>query len=217
MNDRARALAILKQAREILMQRLTDRVLDNEEEILNDARGESYMGEIDALYDQVGTPLVHLNQILSSLPVEEDVQVHETHTPQHSAAHSYAEIVPPAWPEVPALPAPRSSSGVETAEDTIAPISFQTFAAQIQAGDISGAGGSLAYLFDIPLLRAARCAEHFHIQLREDPDFLVKAMQLRRELASGGYNGAIMLLYQCFGLTGVEAIGVYQVLKVRLG
>jgi hypothetical protein len=59
MNDRARALAILKQAREILMQRLTEQVLENEEEILNDARGESYMGEIDALYDQVGTPLVH--------------------------------------------------------------------------------------------------------------------------------------------------------------
>lgn len=216
MNDRARALAILKQAREILLTRLTERVLENEESILDDARGESYMGEIDALYEQVGTPLVHLNQILSSLPVEDDVQVHDTHT-VHATAHSYAEIVPPAWPEIPALPAPRGSSVAEAmGEEVAAPISFQTFAAQIQAEDIVGAGESLAYLFDLPPQRAVRCAQHFHQQVREDADFFMKAMQLRRELTSGSHNGAIMLLLQCFGLSGVESIGVYQVLKARL-
>lgn len=216
MNDRARALAILKQAREILLARLTERVLDNEESILDDARGESYMGEIDALYDQIGTPLVHLNQILSNLPTEDDVQVHDTHA-VHATAHSYAEIVPPAWPEVPALPAPRTSAVSEAiAEEVVAPISFQTFAAQIQAHDVTGAGESLAYLFDLPTPRALRCAEYFFQQLRDDAEFLVKAMQLRREIASGSHNGAILLLYQCFGLSGVESIGVYQVLKTRL-
>ena len=97
MNDRSRALQILKQAREILLQRLTEHVLENEEEILSDARGESYMGEIDSLYEQIGTPLVHLNQILSNLPVEDDVHAHDAHA-VHPAPHSYAEIVPPAWP-----------------------------------------------------------------------------------------------------------------------
>lgn len=216
MNDRARAFAILKQAREILLTRLTERVLDSEESILEDARGESYMGEIDSLYDQIGTPLVHLTQILSNLPVEEDVQVHDTHT-VHATAHSYAEIVPPAWPDVPALPAPRSSAVAEAiGEELMSPISFQTFAAQIQAEDLVGAGESLAFLFDLSPQRAMRCAEHFLQQMREDPDFFVKAMQLRRELASGSHNGAIMLLFQCFGLSGVESVGVYQVLKTRL-
>jgi hypothetical protein len=218
MNDRARALAILKQAREILLARLTERVLDNEETILDDARGESYMGEIDALYEQIGSPLAHVNQILSNLPADEAHEMPETHA-THAAAHSYAEIVPPAWPEVPALPAPRSSGGgVETAEDpaATAPISFQTFAVQIQAEDVHGAGASLAYLFDISLPRATRCAEHFLMQLRADPNFLTSAMQLRKELATGGYNGALMLLYECFGLTGMESIGVYQALKTRV-
>jgi hypothetical protein len=215
MNDRARALAILKEAREILIRRLTERVLENPEEILDDARGDSYMGEIDALYDQIGTPLVHLNQILSNLPAEEDAQVHEAHA-NHSAAHSYAEIVPPAWPEVPGLPAPRSSGGVETAsEEAVAEVNFQTFAAQIQNGDVEGAGRSLAVLFDISPERAIKCASYFRTQMHSDPDFLVKAMQLRRELTSGGYNGAIHLLYQCFGLTGMESIGVLQTLKAR--
>lgn len=195
------------------MARLTERVLDSEESILDDARGESYMGEIDALYEQIGTPLVHLNQILSNLPQDDDVQVHDTHT-VHATAHSYAEIVPPAWPDVPALPAPRGSAA--TVSEDVVPVSFQTFAAQVQAEDIVGAGETLSYLFDIPPQRAARCAEHFRQQMREDADFFVKAMQLRRELTGGSHNGAIMMLYQCFGLNGVESIGVYQVLKTRL-
>jgi hypothetical protein len=216
MNDRARALAVLKEAREILLKRLTERVLENQEAILDDARGDSYMGEIDALYDQVGTPLVHLNQILSNLPAEDHDAPFETHSAPHPAAHSYAEIVPPAWPEVPGLPAPRNSNTLERTEDVSAPITFQTFAAQIQAEDVVGAGASLAYLFDIPAQRAVRCAEHFLLQMQQDPNFFASAMQLRRELATGGYNGAIMLLYQCFGLTGMESIGVYQALKTRI-
>ena len=217
MNDRVRALAILKQAREILLQRLTERVLENEDEILDDARGESYMGEIDSLYEQIGTPLVHLNQLLSAVPADDDDAqgVHDTHA-AHAAAHSYAEIVPPAWPEVPALPAPRGSATSEAATDEPA-ISFQTFAAQMQVDDLAGAGESLAFLFDLPPERAQRCADHFYRQMHEDAEFLRKAMQLRRELASGGYNGALMLLFQCFGLSGIESIGVYQVLKARLG
>lgn len=216
MNDRSRALQILKQAREILLQRLTEHVLENEEEILSDARGESYMGEIDSLYEQIGTPLVHLNQILSNLPVEDDVHAHDAHA-VHPAPHSYAEIVPPAWPDIPALPAPRGSGAVEAIlEEVASPISFQTFAAQVQADDLEGAGRSLAALFELPLERAVRCASFFRQQLHDDPEFLVKAMQLRRELASGGYNTAALLLYQCFGLTGLESVSVVQVLKARL-
>ncbi len=220
MNDRARAIAILKQAREILAQRLTERVLDCAEEILDDARGDSYMGEIESLYEQVGTPLAHVNQIISALPAEEiDAKTPETHA-QHSAAHSYAEIIPPAWPDVPALPAPRGATAVESldtvAEEPATEISFQTFAVRMQSGDVEGAGHALAYLFDINTDRAMQCAQHFYQQMQADPEFLVRAMQLRRELASGGYNGALMLLYQCFGLSGIESIGVFQVLKTRL-
>jgi hypothetical protein len=174
------------------------------------------MGEIDSLYEQIGTPLAHLNQILSALPVEEEVHTHDAHA-QHAAAHSYAEIVPPAWPEVPALPAPRSVPALEAASDEPRKeITFQTFVVQIQSGDIEGAGHSLAFLFDIPIERAYRCAQHFRQGLLAEPEFLVKAVQLRRELISGSYNAALMLLYQCFGLSGIESVGVFHVLKARV-
>lgn len=220
MNDRARALAILKEAREILARRLTERVLENAEELLDDARGDSYMGEIESLYEQIGTPLAHVNQILGAMPPEDVEPVAPQTHAQHSSAHSYAEIVPPAWPDVPALPAPRGGTASETleviAEEPPAEISFQTFATRIQAGDVEGAGHALAFLFDIPTERAMQCAQHFNQQMQTDPEFLLKAMQLRRELASGAYNGALMLLYQCFGLSGIESIGVFQVLKTRI-
>ncbi|HTN73612.1 MAG TPA: hypothetical protein VL096_00125 [Pirellulaceae bacterium] len=221
MNDRARALAILKQAREILARRLTERVLDSAEELLDDARGESYMSEIESLFEQVGTPLAHLNQIIGALPPEEDETPPATHA-QHPTPHSYAEVVPPAWPDVPGLPAPRSGTLMEVpavesvAHEAPAEVSFQTFAVQIQAGDVEGAGQALAVLFDISRERAMQCAQHFHQQMLADNDFLLKAMQLRRELQSGGYNGALMLLFQCFGLSGMESIGVFQVLKARV-
>jgi hypothetical protein len=216
MNDRARAVSLLRQAREILVRRLTERVLENAEELLDDARGESYMGEIDALYDQIGTPLAHLNQILSALPVDDEVHTHDVHA-QHAAAHSYAEIVPPAWPELPALPAPRTALPIEVVID--APTAdglLQTFAARIQAGDVEGAGDALAALFDLSVERAHRCAQHFRQQLLEEPGYVVHAMHLKREVQTGGYNSALMLLYQCFGLSGIESIGVLHVLRSRL-
>jgi hypothetical protein len=70
MPDRQRALKVLHEAREILAQRLTDLVVDQADEILADARGDSYMNEIDSLYEQVGMKLAHVGQMLSHLPSE---------------------------------------------------------------------------------------------------------------------------------------------------
>ena len=50
MNDRNRALKILKEAKETLTGRLTEKVLELEEEILADARGDSYMNEIETVW-----------------------------------------------------------------------------------------------------------------------------------------------------------------------
>jgi hypothetical protein len=41
-------------------------------------------------------------------------------------------------------------------------------------------------------------------------------MQLRKELERDGINAAIMLLYECFGLSGLECIGVLQTLRENL-
>ena len=45
---------------------------------------------------------------------------------------------------------------------------------------------------------------------------LTRAMQLRVEVQGEGFNGALVLLYECFGLTGIESVAVLQTLRNRL-
>ena len=94
-------------------------------------------------------------------------------------------------------------------------VSFQTFLAEIQAGSLEAAGQSLAELLDVDEERGQACARVFSERLTSDPEFPFKAMQLRKELQARSYNGALMLLYECFGLQGIESIGVVQTLLAR--
>src|SRR4029077_3252564 len=68
MNDRAHASDILRKARAILAERLTERINEQSDELLDDARGDSYMNEIESLYDELGMKLSHVSQMLSNLP-----------------------------------------------------------------------------------------------------------------------------------------------------
>lgn len=72
MNDRTRSIEILKQAREILLSRLAERVLDGREDILDDAAGFSYCGAIESLHDQLGQRLGNLTALLAHLQSADD-------------------------------------------------------------------------------------------------------------------------------------------------
>jgi hypothetical protein len=218
MNNRARAISVLQQARDVLANRLSERILEARQEIIDDAEGTSYLSEIEAIYDQLGGRLAHVTTMLSNLPPSEDaggVEVASgepiysdvaTAQPGHSDA---AGALGPL-----ALPSPAIAA--EVSPPAAAPITFQMFAAQIHTGDLEGAGRSLAALFDVDVARGRRCAEVFYQHLASNPDLPSKAMRLRVELIAGSVNGALMLLWECFGLTGVESLGVVQTLKARL-
>ncbi|WP_425615177.1 hypothetical protein NA78x_005077 [Anatilimnocola sp. NA78] len=226
---RNRAIAILTEAREILAARLTERVLDSAEEILNDARGESYMNDIDAVYEQVGVKLSHITQMLGNLPAEEvqpqtnqfrtddfgsqdyPVVAEETISHDMVAANPRPALVGPMYVSAPALPAPKVDSAYPEEE-----ASFQRFVLQVQSSDVRAAGRTLASLFAISESRALLCAATFAERWRRDPEFITRAMQLRTEVTSGSYNGALVLLFECFGLTGIESIGVLQALQNRV-
>src|SRR5439155_14221782 len=64
MNDRVRAMTILQEAREIVAKRLTARIIELGDDLLDDARGESFGGEIDALYDELGLKMSQLNALI---------------------------------------------------------------------------------------------------------------------------------------------------------
>lgn len=233
--ERTRALEILQEAREILAQRLTERVLESAEEILSDARGDSYMSDIDGLYDQIGMRLAHVNQMISNLPpaTESSAGTHTAtvQTPHYSEemldlapdlelemsssdsfSHEAAPaLVGPLYVAAPALPAPKQEEPIDPA-----PVSFVTFVSQIRAGNVTSAGNVLAQLFGIEPRRGMQCAELFAERMERDSQFLSRAMQLRVEIQGEGYNGALALLYECFGLTGMESIAVLQQLRKRI-
>ena len=87
MNERRkRAHAILVRTRDILAERLTDRVLEDEQDILDDASGADYMDDISRLYESVGNKLGQVNLMIANLPVEkEPVQKSQTFKPPMAA------------------------------------------------------------------------------------------------------------------------------------
>jgi hypothetical protein len=110
----------------------------------------------------------------------------------------------------PALPAPRTEETLEV----VVP-SFQLFARQVCDDHLREAARTLAILLDISEGRGMQCVRMFHRRWQDDEAFIVKPMQLRNEVMSSSYNNALMLLAECFGLVGIEAIGVLQSLRAR--
>jgi hypothetical protein len=230
MNDRARASEILRNARNILAERLTELVLDQRDELLDDARGDSYMNEIESLYEQIGVKLSHVGQMLSNLPVEEPAAQTHTAAAQHTAENTFTvatepapnfdsvthdttpALIGPLFVATPALPAPKTSEPVKNRATNSA---LQAFAAQIQAGDLLAAGRTLAILFGVEEPRAIACAATFAQRVRNEAAFFRKVMELRTELHSSTPQRALLLLLDCFGLTRGESAEILRNLQRR--
>lgn len=214
----------------MLAVRLTHLVLEQTEEILADARGESYMNEIESLYEAVGMKLAHIGQMLAHLPAEEGPAPAQTVSGQHReedaftvateptrAAEAFVQettLALPAAAQVaaPALPAPRTG---DQAKMRATGVALQAFAAQIQAGDLLAAGRTLASLFDVEEPRAVACAATFAQRVRSEAAFFRKVMELRSALYSPDSQQALWLLLDCFGLTRGESAEIVRNLQRR--
>jgi hypothetical protein len=231
MNERARAAEILREARAILAERLTERIVEQREELLEDARGDSYMNEIESLYEQVGMKLSQVSQMLSNLPAEEQPQPQTfTAAAQHGPGSTFTVATEPApnvdamsqdtmpalmgpvYVATPALPAPKPSEPMKNRATNSA---LQAFAAQIQAGDLLAAGRTLANLFDVEEPRAIACASTFAQRVRSEAAFFRKVMELRSELHSSNTQRALLLLLDCFGLSRGESAEILRNLQRR--
>ena len=219
MNDRAHAHAILREIRDILAQRLTERILDAREELLDDAHGYTYAGEIDTIYEQLAVRLNHVNVMLSNLPAEEP-QSHLGGNSESSAGHIEVGGRPAtAYFQASTAEAASPADTLATPHETTAlpaPITFELFLRQITCHEIEAAARSLAVLLAVEEGQGRRSATTFYAQFQESPEVLGKIGQLRRELHSGNINESLLLLWECFGLQGLEAIAVMQTLKARL-
>ena len=235
MNERSRAISLLNEAREILAVRLTEMVLEQAEDILADARGDSYMNEIDSLYEQLGIKLAHVSQMISNLPAASETPPAPAnrHRPSNSAHHGDAfspdedllstiyinvegglpALAGPTHSSAPALPPPRSSvsTGARATQR-----SLQAFAAQIQAGDLLTAGRTLGALLELEPSRAVVCAATFAQRARTEASFFRKAMQLRAHVEDGDSLQIAALLFDCFDLTRAEVLAAFETLQRRM-
>ncbi len=231
MPDRQRALDVLREAREILAQRLTELVLEQSGDILGDARGESYMNEIDSLYEQVGMKLAHIGQMISHVPADIVETTTTTAAAQYGPEQTFTvatdsgtggdeqlqDTLPvlsgPIYMAAPALPPP---GGAQSARAKATQLSLQAFAAQIQAGDLLAAGRTLGALFELDESRAIACAATFAQRVRSEAVFFRRMMQLRGQVQAGDHQQVLVLLFDCFGLSEREAADVVQTLRRRL-
>lgn len=181
MNDRQRAISILSYARDVLAERLTEAVLDQDDQILDDAEGLSYTSDISTIDEKLGAKLRTINSLISSLPTTD--------------------------------PSETPLSDAESSSDVPATPDFALFAGQIAGGDTNKASQTLTALLGLDAERARKATEVFQNQLQEDPEFMAKAMQLRKEVNSGNVNASLMLIWTCFGLQGPPAIEVLQAMR----
>jgi hypothetical protein len=206
MNDRFQAITILKQARDALLARLTQSVLENEEQILDDAQGYSYGGPIEALHEQLGTRLASVNSLLAQMQAAEaDMLVPHHDEPLPEAAPLELLVHAEAF-EDGALIGPPSPQDE--------PASFEAFLQAIEVDDTPRAVRLLAELFGISVLRAEICAVTFRDRYGKSPEFAERAHRLRTELAANA-NGSLTLLCECFGLAVPESIEVLETLRSR--
>ncbi|MEW4562939.1 hypothetical protein AB1K70_10465 [Bremerella sp. JC770] len=221
MSDRNEALAVLKQARDALLARMTEAILEQAEEIVADAEGESFLSEIETLYDQMGNKLAHLNQMITNLPAEpepsEDAFAFER--------EDEPEEKPPArLPHFPIdqQPAIELAPGVQR-DDLIglpapgvslpkAP-AFARFVSHIEQGETDQAGDVIAQILGLSPFSGMKCAETFATRYESDTAVVVKAMRIRQELTHNRFNDALMLMHECFGLQGIEAMIALQKMR----
>jgi hypothetical protein len=191
MTHRTEAILILGEARDALLERLAERVVECREGILEDAQGESFMSEIEAVYDEIGGRLVKVSEMLGSIPAPDDEGENET----ADAIRNNGE-----------------SSATSNQPDVV---NFGTFMTEINSGNIAGAGSALAEILNVSEERGLECAGVFRSGLEADAEFLPVAMKLRAAVTSGSANEAMFLLAKCFGLQGLELADALEFLRTQ--
>lgn len=226
MNRPSQAISILEQARDILMARLVERVIENREEILEDARGESYLGEIEALHEQIGARLAHLTQILASLPPHscevaspgfgDEDGWSPAQSPAVEVDLAFASGSPGAASEFVGLSWQAASGRLhEPNVSRSALLSLQAVSARVQTGELETAGRILAALFELSPDRSGRCVEFFAGKAAADAACVSRMASLRHLLETADSQSVTEILQDCFGFSESETRKALELLSGR--
>ncbi len=225
MEEQARAAAILKRARDLLLERLTERVVEDQDAILEDALGMSYTSEIDHIYEQVGIKLAHVNSMLSQMPHTETKNSEAASTDEAVSIHvGNAESSEDGHQEIAILDESAAASATwtvsppegEYSAEVSPPLNFHALAIHTQVNDLEAAAHALQKYFGLDEKRAWTCAQYFQNRFSETPEILQEAMEIRNALESQRYPHVLRLLSKCFDLRGPEALAVLKSLRRHL-
>jgi len=239
MDSHAQAIAILQNARDALAARLTQRVIEAQQEIEDDAEGGTYFSEIEAIYDQLGGRLAHLNAMLSNLPPAPAQSYSDTTASEivyadlaaspSSTLDPTSTLDPSSMLDIDAtnpltllaLPAPAHSEetpphGEEPQSETAAEPMVEVFAGIVlsaQAGDLTGAARLISEIFDVRPSLARRGAQAFARQLERYPDLGRRFEQLGSAIAETNEYAAATLLGECFEFQAIDSLLLVRALK----
>jgi hypothetical protein len=217
MDDRERAIFILQQARDALSQRLTERILESRHEIADDADGNAYVSEIEAIYEQLGGRLAHLNAMLANLPPENETAAEPTaseivYADLASSVSSGLDLEPAPPMPLLALPAPASDERppAESLADELAAIVFS-----VHSGDLTSAAELISELFDLKPSHGRRAAQAFARQIVAYPSLARRIAELGRRLSETNEYAGATLLVECFEFQAIEALAIIHALRSR--
>ncbi len=220
MNDRSLAISILQTARDVLSQRLTERIIESRDEIESDAAGESYLSEIEALYEQMGGRLAHLNAMLTNLPPLGTVPAADATASEivyadlASASSNALDLEATAPLTLLALPAPAS---LEAPLDEAPSLElFANVVLAIRADNLAAASGLLADLLDIRPSQSRRAVRVFAEHVRANADIARRFAEFGTTImVTNEYAGAA-LLTECFDFHPTDALAMVRSLHARL-
>lgn len=216
MDQRADAIAILKRARQTLIERLSQRVIDCQEEILEDAERGMFHSELESMYENLGCRLSNVNALLAALQSGEETA---PLTDSDADLLSLAEFPSESEDLLPELCEPASVFVVGQPMEPLpaaGPANMDRFLAEVQGDQIDQAAKTLAELFGLGSARAEHCALVFQQRWQESSEVLAKVARLREELRADLSPAALGLLCECFGLHETESAGVAKCLQARL-
>lgn len=213
MSERDRAIEILRQAREELVQRLCERIVHCEEEILEDATGYSFAGEIESLYDQLGNKLSNVNAMLSALQPGVDRGSFSVVTETHPMAAYETSFIQADTGDVSSATAARHFEAVHSAAERG---SLDAFVRLAVCGEVDAATRMLATLLGIGEERARTLTGVFQERAAALPEIAQRTAALHRELQAGSAGGLQAWLNECFALQGAELTSIAQTLRERL-
>jgi hypothetical protein len=227
MTQRDQAIRILQEARDLLAQRLAERIVDAREQILEDAGGGVFVSEIDAVYEQLGSRLAHVNSMLAHLPAVEDPQsaqpsmgeplFTEVAAEMSSAytAQFHGAAAPLIGPLALPSPEPLEERGL-IALPPPAASGLQWLAHEAERGDVAGTAAALAAWLGWDASLAARGAQELVGRWHSRPEMLARLAQLQAEAAAGITSAALALVGDCFGWEGADALAALGAMQWRL-